>query len=108
MPDIDQSIEQAQSLAADVNKVKKGNDETKEGVVDESPELTLDMKDEDLIKLTKKWKSDWEESEAKETWEKKCKDNEEYWLGKQYGKTDAEMDRPIVDNLIFESLETFL
>ena len=105
MPD---EIEQVQSLAADINKAKKGDEETKEGVIEEAPELSLKMDDEELIKLTKKWKSKWDESDTKSDWEKQCEENEEYWLGKQHGKTEAELGRPVVDNLIFESLETFL
>ena len=35
-------------------------------------------------------------------------ENEKYWLGKQYEGPVDEKARPMVDNLIFESLETFL
>lgn len=66
------------------------------------------MPDSELIELTEKWEREWDNSEVKTEWEKKCKENEEYWLGKQFGKAELEQLRPLVDNLIFESLETFL
>lgn len=99
------------SLGADINKPNKdGGMETKEGVVSQKlPELNLDMKDEDLIALTKKWKKAWEDSPKKAEWLKKAEENEKYWLGQQFtGPIDKDSERPMVDNAIFESLETFL
>lgn len=99
-----------ETLGADINKLKGGEtQENKLGVVSPlQPELSLDMKDEDIIKLTKGWKKQWDESKVKSEWEKKCEENENYWLGKQFDKPTGDKTRPNVDNLIFESVETYL
>jgi hypothetical protein len=69
--------------------------------------LSVDTDDTELIKLTTQWTSSW-----KNYWDKKEKivtEAENYWLGKQYKSIESEgTQRPIVDNLIFEALETFL
>lgn len=89
------------SLSKDTNKVG-AIDAPDEGVVGElTPELTLEMNDEELIALKRDWLKTWSEYEPEIT--KKQKENENYWLGKQFGA-----DKGAVDNLIFESLETFL
>lgn len=91
------------SLGKDINKV--GKDDQLEGVISEFlPELDLKMGDDELLELKRTWLKSWEPY-AKEI-EKKQEDNENYWLGKQF--TIGESKRPLVDNLIFESLETFL
>lgn len=98
------------SLSADVNK-QKGEKfpETKEGVVsDKLPELTLKMSDKDIIDLTTKWEKSWKESEVKQEWLETIKENEKYWLGEQFDGPKADKKRPMVDNLIFESIETYL
>src|SRR5687767_9703657 len=98
------------SLGQNINKQKgKENEETQDGVAsDLLPELALSMSDEDIIKLTDKWEREWNNSDVKSEWEKKCDENERYWLGQQFGRTEIEQLRPLVDNIIFESLETFL
>jgi len=91
-------------LGADTNKVK--NTDTEQGAVsDLLPELTLEMKDEELIKLARQWQKTWDPYQ-KEI-EKSQTDNENYWLGKQFSDGTAE-GHALVDNLIFESFETFL
>lgn len=91
------------TLSKNINKVNSSD--TDEGSISElTPELTLDMKDEELLALKKQWMRSWE-GYAKGI-EQKQKTNEEYWMGKQFGDTSEK--RPLVDNLIFESLETFL
>ena len=110
MASSDTGISAFQSLGADINK-RKGEvtPENKEGVVSEKfPELTLAMPDDDIIKLTDKWEKDWRESVKKQEWEKSIEDNEKYWLGKQYDGPMDDKSRPMVDNLIFEVVETFL
>lgn len=95
------------SLGKNINKTTTGNtEEQAEGVISELvPELELSMSDEELITLKKDWISQWAtvETELAES----QKDNENYWLGKQYSDTSTKA-HPLVDNLIFESLETFL
>ena len=99
------------SLAKNTNKTKgEFAEETKEGVVSEPiSELSLDKKDEELIALSKSWKERWESSEQKKELERKQKENERYWLGDHYTPAQKQTgNREPIDNLIFESLETFL
>lgn len=99
------------SLSSGVNKAKgRGPDaENKEGVVSAKlPELTLDMDNEDLISLTRKWEKTWTESPVKTEWEKAGDENEKYVLGKHFDRPAIDKSRPMVDNVIFESLETYL
>ena len=87
-------------LSKDTNKVGTTGDDI--SVVGElTPELTLEMDDEKLIALKRDWLKTWGEYEPEIL--KKQKENENYWLGKQFGH-----DKGAIDNLIFESLETFL
>src|SRR5258708_1234167 len=77
-----------------------------EGVVgDPIPDVALRMDDEEVRSLTDKWKAKWVTSRLKGELEKKQKENERYWLGKQ---SEDEGSRPLVDNLIFNSLEEAL
>lgn len=98
------------SLSADVNK-QKGDigQETKEGVVSTKlPELTLEMSNEDIVKFVDKCEKRWTESPSRSDWKKQGEDNEKYWLGQQHDLPKADKTRANVDNLIFESLETYL
>ena len=97
------------SLSDDVNKVRNGlPSEQQEGVVsDLLDELRLDMDDDELLALKKKWETTWE------PYEKDIlvlqSENEKYWIGQQHpGLQYRPTERPLTDNLIFESLETFL
>jgi len=97
------------SLGRDTNKAQVGySPEQSEGVTDILvPELELDMKDDELIELSKEWKNAWQPYQTELA--KSQDDNETYWLGKQYeGTSKASDGHALVDNLIFESLETFL
>jgi hypothetical protein len=97
------------SLSRDVNKTKTGyQDEQSEGAIGElTPELELSMDDDELLELAKEWKSAWQPYQTELA--KSQNDNETYWLGTQYaGTSKASEGHALVDNLIFESLETFL
>lgn len=98
------------SLGADINKVKsdKTLNENEQGVTGELlEELELDMSDDELIQLKKKWEKSWEGYE-KEIIQLQT-ENEIYWMGKQHpGFQYKPTERPQNDNLIFESLETYL
>lgn len=98
------------TLGSDINKQKiDPQSETKEGVVsDKLPELELTTNDEELIKLSTNWERIWKASPKKEDWDKQGEENENYWLGKQFDIPRANKDRAMVDNLIFESAETYL
>ncbi len=90
-------------VESDVNKV--GGDPT----ADAKPRtlLTIDIEDAKLITLKDGWDRKWKL--WYNTQEKGIKESEAYWMGIQYSPiTYQAQDRPIMDNLIFESLETFL
>lgn len=103
-------VEAYKSLAAPINKVlgRDGAD-TQEGIVGEQlPELTLDMSNEDILALTTKFEKAWTTSPVYSEWTKQGKENHEYWKGKQYQGPQANKLRPLMDNVIFESVETAL
>ena len=89
------------SLSRDINKVDGTGDIPDSQLL---PELELSMEDSELIALKKDWEKIWKP--YAEQIEKKQNENEMYWLGSHF--TTSHEKRPLVDNLIFESLETFL
>lgn len=91
------------SLSNQTNKATPTDDS--DAIVSELlPELELSMKDEELIDLKRDWMKAYEDY-SKDIGKKQT-DNENYWLGEQFATTKGE--KPLVDNLMFESLETFL
>jgi hypothetical protein len=103
-------LEAFYGLGRNLNKLRgKAEEETTEGIVSEKfPELSLDMANEDILKLTGKWSKVWEESDAKAKWLKHIEENENYWLGKHFQRPEVDKTRALIDNVIFESLETYL
>jgi len=83
----------------------ENKDETLEGIGTKIEELNLNMTDEELLKLSTKWKENWDEVEGEI--KKRRDDVENYYLGKHRVESEDE-ERPLVDNLIFEAIETFL
>lgn len=104
-------LEAFYSLGSRINK-RKGDEnaeEVQEGIVGERlPELKLSMPNEDLVTLTQKWEKTWKESEVYNTWQQHGKENEDYWRGKQFNLPKVDKTRPLVDNVLFQSLETYL
>lgn len=98
------------SLGRSINKaVGRVGSETEQGIVSEKfPELTLDMDNDDLIKLAEKWEKAWVTSEVYSKWIKQSEENENYWLGKHYQRPEIDKTRAIIDNVLFEALETYL
>ena len=98
------------SLGKNINKIGgKQTLDTEQGIVSEKfPELKLEMENKDLLKLTGKWEGVWNKSDIKQTWEKKCDENEKYWLGNHFDRPELDKNRPQIDNAIFEALETYL
>lgn len=100
------------SLAQDVNKIKDESIEVKEGVI--SPfqdELSLELDDEELLKLKNTWEERWNNNSEVIILKKRQQENENYWKGKQFDQFDNDTlntDRPFADNLIFQAIETFL
>lgn len=71
------------------------------------PELASTKTDEEVIRLTSMWEQDY--AKYAEEIAPLQRDNLNYWIGKQYNETQTTgTKKPLVDNLIFESLETFL
>ncbi len=100
-------LDGAISLAANINKTKDPEKTLEQGVVSPLlPELELEMSDEELSSLQKKWLARYED--YYKTVSEKQTTNEEYWLGNQHDGEIIKEKRPLVDNLIFQALETFL
>lgn len=99
------------SLGKKINKAM-GDDtaqETAEGVIGEKfPELKLNTPNEDLANLADKWQRVWESSPVYAAVMEKGSANEDYWLGKHTQQPRVDKIRPLVDNVIFEALETYL
>src|ERR1035437_5173607 len=97
------------SLQQNVNKWDDAKTiETKAGVTSPMlPELELDMTEEELISLSKKWVKMWKPFAS--TMKGKQDNNEKYWLGKSYQTTtQLTDDKPMVNNIVFENVETLL
>lgn len=89
------------------NKVKTGAFNSPEGVKDERIDiLELDMTDEELLRLARRWEAKYAPYEAKikPVQEK----NKVYYLGKQNLGIPSATENPIAANLLFEAEETFL
>ncbi len=99
------------SLGKNLNKASGREDdiEINEGVVSEKfPELKIEIENSKLIDLTDSWEKEWIESDVYKEWQTMIKENEEYWKGNQHGYPKGAKTRPPIDNVIFESLETYL
>lgn len=100
------SVRGALGLFSGTNKARKPEEE--DGV--EQPltaEFESKMSDEEILRLTKQWQTDYD-TYAKDI-KQQQKDNLNYWIGKQYNEMQtAGTKKPLVDNLIFEAIETFL
>ena len=112
------TIKSVASLGQDVNKISEERKDKDEGVVsDFLEEFKIDMSDDDLIELSKKWEKSWKEvyeggenndNGGLEQRQKRCV---EYWKGKNSSSLETELGIKTEgsgDNLIFEALETFL
>ncbi len=93
------------TISSSVNRAKDKPEESQEGASSNLlPELSVKMPDTELLELSSVWLREWEKYEP--TIRKMQEECENYWKGKQYSANDD--GRPLVDNIIFESLETFL
>jgi hypothetical protein len=97
------------SLQSEVNQWS--DDQIKDGIVSElTPELTVDTPDAELLGLSKNWKKKWTTYSSDKLNTKQI-ESEKYWLGKHPHEFLYNADiktHPLVDNIIFEALETFL
>ena len=99
------------SLGRGTNTTKDVEEETKEGK--KGPlleEAALSMSDEDLLEAKGKWESKWKEYEPE--LKRRQVECERYYLGEHFSSVEhsgaGQGDRPMVDNAIYEALETFL
>lgn len=92
------------TLGSPQNKVNDLNESNDSIVSELLPELELSMTDDELIGLKRDWIRAWEPYNKEIL--RKQEDNEKYWMGSHFNP--GEEKRPAIDNLIFESLETFL
>lgn len=100
------TVKGAMGLFSGVNKAKNldGEDGVEQPLI---PEFESSMSEESIRQLTSKWEADYK-SYVKDI-EQDQKDNLNYWIGKHYNELQtANVRKPLVDNLIFEALETFL
>lgn len=101
------SVKGVLGLFSPLNKGLKKPDEEDEDSVAIIPEFESTMSNDDIISLTARWTSDYE-AYAKEIKAQQV-DNKNYWIGKQYNDLNtAGTKKPLIDNLIFEAIETFL
>ena len=100
------SVRGAMGLFSGVNKSKKPLEEDGADFA-QLPEFESSMSDEEISKLTSRWTSEYQ-TYAKDI-EQQQKDNVNYWIGKQNSEIQtAGVKKPLVDNLLFEAIETFL
>jgi len=99
------------SLRARINKV--GNDtgeEEQEGVASSlTPELEVDLDEDELIKLANQWKKNWDKKI--DSLPDLRRENEHYWLGIQsdyQGGRSGHGHHENRDNVLFEAVETFI
>jgi hypothetical protein len=100
-----------EALFAPVNKgnQNQAGENTQGAVSDLLPELRLDMDDTELLQLAKDWTAAWDPNRKELEWKQQML--EAYWLGLQGNAQDLAASttrKPAADNLIFESLETFI
>ena len=100
------SVKGVLQLFSPLNKAsKKPDEDDSESVL--MPEFTSTLSNEEIIKLSSRWSSEYE-TYAKDI-KQQQKDNVNYWTGKHYNDLQTQgTKRPLVDNLIFEAVETFL
>ena len=102
------------SLGANTNKPNDPDpgEELRQGALDLLPELKLEMSDEDLIDLKRDWEKQWQKVEGELVKARQVSEN--YWKGHHFSNVEhsfthtQKFGSPLVDNKIFEALETFL
>lgn len=98
-----------QLVGSKLNKTSGGVTGKSEGTTgEEQDEFSLDMSDDQLLELSKKWTNNYSGYEAKIKLRQEA--NKTWYLGKQKesGSIATTEGRPITTNLLFEAEETFL
>lgn len=95
-----------QLIGSDMNKNLKGGGSFDEGIAGPViPELELSMDDIELLALSSKWETVYFNYSG--DLKKRQETAKKYWLGQQNINITGD-SRPVYDNLIFQSVETFL
>lgn len=96
------------SLSRDVNKAPgRTSLETEQGVVSElMPELSVEMPNDKILAMLTKAERAWTGSAVYAEWIKRRDENNNYWLGKHFQRPETDKTRALVDNVIFEAVET--
>lgn len=96
------------SLSADINKLpgRSTRDNLIGAVSERLPELSVDMGNADILSTLKKFEKNWVESGVYAEWIKRGDENTNYWKGKHFQRPETDKTRAIVDNVIFEAIET--
>ncbi len=111
------TIKNVASIGQNINKVSEERKDKDEGVITEFLEkFTIDMSDDDLIALAKKWEVSWKEvyeggEDSDKGLEKRQQQCVKYWKNNAGSDIENELGIKVKgdgDNLIFEALETFL
>lgn len=101
------SVRGVLGLFSNVNKANKGNSSLEGEDTQVTSQFESAMKSEEILSLTNLWIQN-DEIYSKDI-KRQQKDNIDYWIGKQFNEFQtAGTKRPLVDNLIFEAIETFL
>jgi hypothetical protein len=94
------------TLSANINKNVDLGTDYEDGAIVLAPELTLATTDENLLLMAKRWKSASEDYQGKIT--EIQERNERYWKGEHFSNSEMSNGMSMVDNLMFEALETWI
>lgn len=77
-------------------------------LAEETPEFELKMDDREILATTAQWEDSY--FDYQEKLQKRQKENYDYWRGRQFGWAEGvrQGNRPIVDNQLFNAVETFI
>lgn len=96
-----------QLVGSSLNKTKTNPDNEVEGPVSDYEDiLSLDLSDEELMLLSKKWEESYRAYEA--ALKVRQERNKAYYLGTQFAGGPELNAKPAASNLIFEAVETFI
>jgi len=92
-----------------LNTVKSFFGSTVEGATERqyysyNGEISLETKDEDLVKAKKQWLDTYRQYYS--SIQERQKNNLEFWKGKAYNPNSRNAEIPAIDNVIFEAIET--
>jgi hypothetical protein len=105
-------IENVRGFLSLFNPLNKGKSSVEgklaQDLSEEVPEFELSMPDDEILDTTHQWEDAYFDYQQKVS--KRQKENYDYWRGRQFGWAQGlkQGTRPIVDNQLFNSVETFV